>query len=151
MLNKQLLIGHVGEEPECGQTIEGNAYARFRIATTERSFTTSRGVQVPERTTWHNIECWGGLARIIKERLHKGDKVYVEGIHHTREYEKDGKRDVWHSCDVSYIEFLSAKKEEQTTTAAVTPSQAPTPTPTTATTTAPAPQEQVAGNNGLPF
>lgn len=114
MLNKQLLIGHVGEDPECGQLADGNNWARFRVATTERSFTTSRGQQVPERTTWHNVECWGGLARVIQENLHKGDKLYIEGIHHTRDYtNKDGRQDTWHSCDATYIEFLSVKTKEQ--------------------------------------
>lgn len=110
MLNKQLLIGHLGEDPEVGQTPDGNTYTRFRIATTERSFTTARGQVVPERTTWHNIETWGNLARSVRDNLHKGSKVYIEGIHHTRDYQdKDGKMQTWHSCDATYIEFLTPK------------------------------------------
>lgn len=148
MLNKQLLIGHVGEDPECGQLTDGNNWARFRVATTERSFTTSRGQQVPERTTWHNIECWGGLARVIAENVHKGDKLYIEGIHHTREYtNKDGRQDTWHSCDATYIEFLSVKKVEQPTTEVVAPAPAPAKTKPNKQ----APQEQAAGKNDLPF
>lgn len=148
MLNKQLLIGHVAEDPECGQLADGNSWARFRVGTTERSFTTSRGQQVPERTTWHNVECWGGLARVIQENVHKGDKLYIEGIHHTREYtNKDGRQDTWHSCDATYIEFLTPKKVEQPTSPAINP--APEPAKTKAKK--PAPQEQETGKNDLPF
>ena len=107
MLNKQLLIGHLGADPECGQFQDGTYFARFRMATTERSFTTAKGQVVPERTTWHNVDCFGGLARVVQQNLHKGDKVYVEGIHHTREYEQDSKTQTWHTCDANYIEFLS--------------------------------------------
>lgn len=114
MLNKHLLIGNVGADPVCGQTSDGNFYARFRLGTTERSFTTARGQVVPERTTWHNIECWGGLARVVSENVHVGDKLYVEGICHTREYEKDGQHLVWHSTDISYLEFLTPKNKQTT-------------------------------------
>lgn len=114
MLNKHLLIGNVGADPVCGQTSDGNFYARFRLGTTERSFTTARGQVVPERTTWHNIECWGGLARVVSENVHVGDKLYVEGICHTREYDKDGQHLVWHSTDISYLEFLTPKTKATT-------------------------------------
>lgn len=110
MLNKLLLIGNVGADPECGQTADGNNYAKFNIATTERSFTTSRGQVVPERTTWHKCECWGGLARAVQDNVKKGDKVYVEAIHHTRDYQdKDGRTLTWEYNDVNYIEFLTPK------------------------------------------
>jgi len=110
MLNKQMLIGHLGADPEIQQFSDGNMCARFRLATTERSFQTARGQIVPERTTWHNCEAWGGLARVMRDRTRKGDKVYVEGIHRTREYaDKDGVAQVWHSCDVTYLELLSPK------------------------------------------
>lgn len=112
MLNKMLLIGHVGADPEIGQTSDGNTYARFRLATTERSFTTQKGQVVPERTTWHNIECWGGLAKIVQEHVEKGSKLYVEGIAHTRDYEdKDKRQMTWHYIDANYIEFLSPKEK----------------------------------------
>lgn len=114
MLNKQMLIGYVGQDPEIINTAEGNICARFRLATTERGFVTARGQSVPERTTWHNIECWGGLAKVVKDNVRTGSRLYVEGIHHTRDYQTaDGRKDTWHSCDISYLEFLDAKKEQQ--------------------------------------
>lgn len=114
MLNKILLIGHVGADPETGQTADGNNYARFRLATTERSFTTSRGQVVPERTTWHNCECWGGLARVVQENVRKGEKLYIEAVHHTRDYQdKEGRTSTWHYNDISYMEFLTPKTNNQ--------------------------------------
>lgn len=113
MLNKQLLIGHVGAEPDVREMADGNIVASFRLATTERSFTTSRGQVVPERTTWHNCEAWGGLAKVIKQNVHTGTKLFIEGIHHTRDYQdKDGRANTWHQTDITYLEFLDGKKQE---------------------------------------
>lgn len=111
MLNKHQIIGYVGSEPEFMTTEQGNFRATLRVATTERSFTTSRGQLVPERTTWHNVEMWGGMAKLIQQFVHKGSKLYVEGIHHTRDYEKDGQNFVWHTIDATAVELLDKKED----------------------------------------
>lgn len=147
MLNKQLLIGNVGADPEFGTLQDGNTWARFRIATTERSYTTSRGQQVPERTTWHNIECWGGLARVIAQNVHKGDKLYIEGIHHTREYEdKEHRRQTWYYTDANYVEFLGTKPPQTAEPAQTEPQPAPAATQAEQPAT-----PQTTPKNDLPF
>jgi single-strand DNA-binding protein len=49
------------------------------LATTERAYTLQNGTQVPERTEWHNIVLWGGLAEVAERYVHKGDRIYIEG------------------------------------------------------------------------
>ena len=79
MINKVILIGNVGKEPEIRYIENGVAVARFTLATTERGFTTSNGTSVPERTEWHNIVLWRNLAEIAEKYVHKGSQVYIEG------------------------------------------------------------------------
>ena len=57
------------------------------LATTERAYTLQNGTQVPERTEWHNIVLWGGLAEVAEKYVHKGDRIYVEGKIRTNNYE----------------------------------------------------------------
>ncbi len=91
-LNKIMLIGYLGKDPEV-RVIEANQskVATFSIATTERSYTLKNGTQVPERTEWHNIVAWNGIAETVEKYLHKGDKVYVEGKVRSRSYEDSQK------------------------------------------------------------
>lgn len=87
MLNKAQVIGNLGQDPKVAQVSNGNGkVASFSVATTEKGYTTQRGVQVPERTEWHNIVCFGRLADVVAMFLHKGSKVYVEGKMRTRKY-----------------------------------------------------------------
>ena len=71
-VNKVILIGNVGRDPEMKYFDNDVAKANFTLATSERGFTTSGGTQVPERTEWHNIVCWRGLAQIA-EICQEGD------------------------------------------------------------------------------
>jgi single-strand DNA-binding protein len=88
-VNKAILIGNLGADPELRYTPGGQAVASFRIATTER-FKNRDGEQ-QERTEWHNIVCWGRLAEIANEYLKKGRPVFIEGRIQHRSYEdKDG-------------------------------------------------------------
>lgn len=87
MLNKAQVIGNIGQDPKVTQLSNGNGQmASFSVATTEKGYTTQRGVQVPERTEWHNIVVFGRLADVAAKFLHKGSKVYVEGKMRTRKY-----------------------------------------------------------------
>jgi single-strand DNA-binding protein len=85
MLNKITLIGRVGNDPEIKQ-FETNKVANFSLATTERGYKTSSGREIPERTDWHRIIVWGGLAKVVEGYVKKGSKVYVEGKLRYREY-----------------------------------------------------------------
>jgi single-strand DNA-binding protein len=88
-INKAILIGNLGRDPELRYTQSGTAVANFSIATTERW--TDRDGNPQERTEWHKIVAWARLGEVCAEYLKKGKQVYIEGSIHTREYEdRDG-------------------------------------------------------------
>jgi single-strand DNA-binding protein len=87
-LNKVMLIGYLGKDPELKYTEKGTAYCNFSIATDE-SYKDENGNKV-ERTEWHNIVTWRKLAEICQQYLKKGSKIYCEGKLQTDSYEKDG-------------------------------------------------------------
>lgn len=86
-LNKVMLIGNVGRDPEVRYLDNGVAVASLTLATTERGYTLQNGTQVPERTEWHNIVLWRRLAEVAEKYVRKGDKLYIEGKIHTRSYD----------------------------------------------------------------
>lgn len=94
-VNKVILLGNVGKDPEVRYFDNGGAVANFSLATSERGYTAANGTQVPERTEWHNIVLWnrtnvktnGGLAEIAEKYVKKGSKIYVEGKIRTRSYD----------------------------------------------------------------
>lgn len=91
MLNKVQLIGNLGKDPEVRTLDGGSKVCQFTLATTEKGYTLQNGTQVPDRTEWHNIVMWKGLAEVAEKYLHKGDKIYVEGKIRTRSYEDNNK------------------------------------------------------------
>jgi single-strand DNA-binding protein len=89
-VNKVILVGNVGKDPEVRYLEKNVAVARFPLATTERGYTMQNGTQVPDRTEWHNIVAWRGLAEIVEKFVKKGSQLYIEGKIQTRSWEKDG-------------------------------------------------------------
>lgn len=89
-INKVILLGNLGKEPEIKSFDNGGKIASFTLATTKKGYTTKSGTTVPDKTEWHNVKCFSGLADVCEKYLHKGSKVYVEGEIIYREYEKDG-------------------------------------------------------------
>ncbi|MBW1971791.1 MAG: single-stranded DNA-binding protein [Spirochaetes bacterium] len=90
-INKAILIGYLGADPEIRYTGSGMAVANFRIATTENW--TNKNGERETRTEWHRIVAFGKLAEICGEYLHKGKQVYVEGRIQNRTWEdKDGNK-----------------------------------------------------------
>jgi single-strand DNA-binding protein len=90
-LNKALLIGNLGKDPELRYTPSGKAVAIFSIATTNQW--KDKDGQKQERTDWHNIVVWGRQAEIAKDYLRKGKQIYLEGRIQTRNYDdKDGNK-----------------------------------------------------------
>ena len=87
-LNKVLLIGHLGKDPELKYTPNGTAVCNFSIASSD-SYKGDDGNWV-DRTEWHNIVVWRKLAEICGQYLKKGSKIYMEGKLTTESYEKDG-------------------------------------------------------------
>jgi single-strand DNA-binding protein len=86
-VNKVILIGNVGKDPDVRYLDNGVAVATFPLATTERAYTLQNGTQVPERTEWHNIVLWRGLAQTAEKYVHKGDKLFIEGKIKSRSYD----------------------------------------------------------------
>lgn len=93
-VNKVILIGNVGKDPDVRYTAQGIAVATFPVATSE-SWKDKDG-QLVEKTDWHNIVAWKKLAEIIKDLVHKGTRVYIEGRLQTRTYtdSKNEKRSI---------------------------------------------------------
>ncbi len=90
-LNKVILIGNLGRDPELRYTQSGQAVANFTLATTESIAKKDGGRE--DRTEWHRIVAWARLAEICGEYLSKGRQVYIEGRIQTREWEdKDGNK-----------------------------------------------------------
>jgi len=90
-LNKAMLIGRLGQDPEVRYTQSNTAVANFSLATNERY--KDRNGEYQERTEWHRIVAWGRTAEICQEYLNKGSLVYIEGPIQTREWEdKDGQK-----------------------------------------------------------
>lgn len=87
-VNKAILIGNVGRDPEVKYIDQDTPVARFTLATTE-SYRGKNGERV-ETTEWHNIVLWRGLAKIAEQYVKKGSRLYIEGRITHRQYEKDG-------------------------------------------------------------
>lgn len=86
-VNKVILLGNVGQEPNVRYLDTGVCVATLSLATTERGYTLQNGTQVPERTEWHNIILWNKLAETVEKYVHKGDKLYIEGKIRSRSYD----------------------------------------------------------------
>ena len=107
-----MLIGNVGKEPDVRYYEQDQCVAQLSLATTERGYTLPNGTQVPERTDWHTIVFYKGLAKVIERYVHKGDKLFVEGRIRNRSY--DDKKGIRHNVTEIYaenIELLSPKKD----------------------------------------
>lgn len=109
-VNKVILVGNLGKDPEIRHLDNGVAVANFSLATTE-SYTNKQGERV-NQTEWHNIVLWRGLADIAEKYLKKGNSVYIEGKIITRKWEdKDG--NTRYSTDIvaDKMTMLGSKQE----------------------------------------
>lgn len=131
-LNKVMLIGNVGRDPEVRYIEAGVATATLSLATSTPGYTLPSGTQVPERTEWHRVLLFRRLAEIVERYVHKGDKLYIEGSLRTRSYtDKLGK--------TKYVTEIWAENMEMLTPRAV--SGAPQPTTSAPATAAPLPND----------
>lgn len=109
-MNKVMLIGNVGVEPDVHYYDADQAVAQVRLATTERGYTLQNGTKVPDRTDWHNLLFYRNLAKIVERYVHKGDKLYVEGRIRYRSYDdKRGQRQYVTEILCENMEMLSPK------------------------------------------
>ena len=88
-VNKAFILGRVGKDPQVSH-INDTKKVSFSMATTDRCYTKQDGKVIPDRTEWHNIVAWRGLAEVCEKYVHKGDMLYIEGKIQTRSWEKDG-------------------------------------------------------------
>ncbi len=112
-MNKVMLIGNVGAEPEVKYIDQGVCVASLRLATTERGYKLQNGTEVPDRTEWHNVVLWRRLGEIVENYVHKGDKLFIEGQIHSRTYEdRNGIRrsvtEIW----AESLEMLTPKPQD---------------------------------------
>ena len=140
-VNKVILIGNVGKDPEVRYLDSGVAVATFPLATTEKGYTLQNGTQVPDRTEWHNIVLWRGLAEVAEKYVHKGDKLYIEGKIKSRNYEDQaGNRRYITEIFADSMEMLTSRSSnpsEYSASSNVQPSVAP--------------QQPAKGDDALPF
>ena len=113
-LNKVLLIGNVGREPEIHYVKDGVCTASLSLATSTPGYTLSSGTQVPERTEWHRVLLWRRMAEITEKYVHKGDKLYIEGRIRYRSYDdKKGMRRYVTEIYGDNLEWLSASRKNE--------------------------------------
>lgn len=89
MINKVILVGNVGADPEVRTLENGTKCARIRLATTERVYNKEKN-ESRDVTEWHSVTLWRGLADVADRYVRKGSQLYIEGKLRTREYEKNG-------------------------------------------------------------
>ena len=110
-LNKVMLIGNLGRDPEVRYTASGQAVASFNLATTEKF--KNRNGEWEERTEWRRVTLWARVAELAGEYLSKGKTVYIEGRLQTREYEKDGIKRYTTEIVGEKMQMLSPKGERR--------------------------------------
>lgn len=107
-LNKVMLIGHLGKDPELSYTPSGIAVCKFTLATNDS--VKGDNDQWVERTEWHNITVWRKLAETCSQYLKKGSKIYMEGKIQTDSYEKDGKKSYFTKIVMNELVMLDKKE-----------------------------------------
>lgn len=126
-LNKVILIGNTGKDPEVRYFDSGICVANFSLATSERGYTLANGTVVPERTEWHNIVCKGDQAKFVEKWVKKGSSLYVEGKIRYRQYEtKQGEKrfvtDI-HADKIEFFSFGTKREDNQRQNATTQPAQ----------------------------
>jgi len=116
-INKAILIGRLGRDPEVRYTTDGRAVSSFSIATSDEWKDKDSG-EKKERTEWHRIVAFGKLGEICGEYLSKGRQVYIEGKLQTRSWEKDGVTRYTTEIVASDVQFLGGRESNES---AITP------------------------------
>lgn len=112
-VNKVILIGNVGKDPDVKYFDNGSVVANFTLATTERGYTAANGTQIPDRTEWHNIVCWRGLAKVAEQFVKRGTQIYVEGKIRSRTYDDaNGVKRYVNEIYADNLELLGSRRRE---------------------------------------
>lgn len=107
-INKVMLIGNLGRDPETRYAQNGSAVTRFSVATSESWRDRTSGEQ-QERTEWHNVVCFARLAEIAGEYLRKGSKVYIEGSLRTSSWEANGEKKYRTEINARELQMLDSR------------------------------------------
>ncbi len=149
-VNKVILLGNVGREPEVRHIDGNNVVASFSLATTDRAYKTQSGQQVPERTEWHNIVAWRGLAEIVEKYVHKGSQLYIEGRLRTRSWvDQSNVQRYTTEIYAENIELIGSRRPETATTNQAQPVSVNANPPAQAQPSAKTPAENT--TDDLPF
>lgn len=105
-INKVILVGNVGRDPEVKSLPSGTRLATFSLATTDRRSKDENG---NPRTEWHNLVAWSGLADVVERFVTKGKQLYVEGQIRTRSYEQDGQKKYFTEIHIQEMELLGSR------------------------------------------
>jgi single-strand DNA-binding protein len=142
-VNKAILIGRLGKDPELRYTQSGSGVASFSLAT-DRSWKGQDG-QKQRETTWHNIVVWGKRAEVVKEYLTKGQQIYIEGRIVNRSYDdKEGNKKYISEIVLEDFAFLGSKGEGGGGGGGSAPSGPPDSAP-------PPPSGEASDDDDLPF
>lgn len=144
MINKVILVGNVGADPEVRALDGGAKVARIRLATTERIYNKEKN-ETKELTEWHSITLWRGLAEVVDKYIRKGAQIYIEGKLRTREYEKNGVK--CYATEIVAEELKMLGRKEGVSQSA--PQVAPAPQPTQVVT--PPPVDPLPFDDEIPF
>lgn len=113
-MNKVMLIGNVGTDPDVHYYDADQAVAQLRIATTEKGYSLPNGTQIPDRTDWHNLVFYRRLAKVVEQYVRKGDKLYVEGRLKYRVYnDAKGQRQYATEIVVDSMEMLTPRSQKE--------------------------------------
>ena len=120
-INKVILVGNLGKDPESRTTNTGHTLTRFGLATSERW--SDKSGQRQERTTWHNVKAWGKLGELCNSYLRKGSKVYIEGKLETREDDQGRKFTDVVANDVVFLETKGSSSASTSSNPSPSPAQ----------------------------
>ena len=142
-LNKVMLIGNVGKDPEVNNLEKGGKVAKFTLATSEKY--TDKSGNKTERTDWHNIVAWGPLADLIEKYVTKGKQLYVEGQIRNRSWEQDGVKKFATDININSLVFLGGSNGASKDSSSASPasSEAPKSAPAKKSTATKAPEPVV--------
>ncbi len=145
MINKVILVGNVGVDPEVRTTESGVKVARLRLATSER-YTDRQSGEKKELTEWHTITLWRGLADIVDRYVHKGSQLYIEGRLRTREWvDKDNVKRYTTEILADNMQLLGSRSDSQVAaTATAAPTSAPAMQPAAQSAAQPSYQQPAA-------
>lgn len=133
-INKAIIVGRVGKDPDTRYTQSGSAVTSFSVATSE-TWNDKQSGEKRESTEWHRIVCWNKLAEICGKYVQKGSQVYVEGKLQTRSWEQDGVTRYTTEILASTVQFLGSRNQSQGSSV----------------NSPPDPPEPIAGGEDVPF